>query len=77
MKIKLNQANQEYEAAQALRRKVTVTLISTSAGALLLGVWLAWRITRSITGPVRQAVQVVDRSRRRRPHRSSCRAGPG
>ncbi|WP_197484469.1 methyl-accepting chemotaxis protein [Tepidimonas fonticaldi] len=59
--IKLNQANQEYEAAQALRRKVTVTLISTSAGALLLGVWLAWRITRSITGPVRQAVQVADR----------------
>lgn len=59
--IKLAQANQEYEAAQALRRTVTVAMIATSAGALLLGMWLAWRITRSITGPVRQAVQVADR----------------
>ncbi|MFN4103503.1 MAG: methyl-accepting chemotaxis protein [Tepidimonas sp.] len=59
--IKLTQANQECEAAQALRRTVTVVMIATSVGALLLGLWLAWRITRSITGPVRQAVQVADR----------------
>ncbi|MFN3611431.1 methyl-accepting chemotaxis protein [Tepidimonas sp.] len=59
--IKLAQANQEYQAAQSLRRTVTVALIATSAGALLLGLWLAWRITRSITSPIRQAVQVADR----------------
>ncbi|MBY0242415.1 MAG: MCP four helix bundle domain-containing protein [Burkholderiaceae bacterium] len=48
--------------AQEVRREnrdSMVSLLVMAAGAMLCGVWCAWALTRSITGPLRQAVQVA------------------
>ncbi|BEV71634.1 MULTISPECIES: bifunctional diguanylate cyclase/phosphodiesterase [unclassified Paludibacterium] len=43
--------------AESLARKLVVSL---SLGALLLGMWLAWRMARSLTRPINEAVGVAE-----------------
>ena len=45
--------------AEAAYASARVLMLSLAAAAVLLGVFIAWLITRSITTPIRQAVQVA------------------
>ncbi|KQV50874.1 methyl-accepting chemotaxis protein [Massilia sp. Root335] len=53
----LNAADQAAGAAQY--GKARVVLYAVAAAAILLAVVIAWRITRSITGPMREAVRIA------------------
>ncbi|MDY7574343.1 methyl-accepting chemotaxis protein [Actimicrobium sp. CCI2.3] len=48
-------------AAEAAAQNARMTLMLISAIALLIGIVLAWRLTRSITGPLNDAVAVAQR----------------
>lgn len=61
LELKLEQANLEYEKSIHAKSTTTVVLIAVAAPALGLGVALSWLITRSITRPLRTAVQVSER----------------
>ncbi len=50
----------EVEAMQAGLSQAAVVLVALFVGALFVGAGLAWVITRSVTGPVRAAVQVAE-----------------
>jgi methyl-accepting chemotaxis protein len=53
----LNAADQA--AGEAEYGKARVVLYAVAAAAILLAVVIAWRITRSITGPMREAVRIA------------------
>ncbi|WP_027475196.1 methyl-accepting chemotaxis protein [Curvibacter gracilis] len=51
--------NEETRDNLALAERSLYWLAGAALAAVLVGLWLAWRITRSVTGPVGQAVQVA------------------
>ena len=57
LKTKLNE-QQAAGAAQAYAQARTI-LLTTTGIAMALGAWFAYRVTRSITGPINQAVKVA------------------
>jgi methyl-accepting chemotaxis protein-1 (serine sensor receptor) len=52
-------AQQEYAAAEAAERRSFLTSLLITLAALLIGAGLAWRITRSITAPTREALALA------------------
>jgi methyl-accepting chemotaxis protein len=42
-----------------LRQQTVVLLLAASGGSVLLAVWLAWALARSITRPLQQAVEIA------------------
>jgi methyl-accepting chemotaxis protein len=55
------QADHEAEEAQAAYTFSKWLLLAVTAGSLVSGVLLAWRLTHSITSPIGQAVQLAER----------------
>lgn len=60
MKLKIDLAAQEFEAAMVTRKTVNAVVLGGALLAIGLGLVLAWTITRSITAPIAQAVQVAN-----------------
>ena len=56
VKLQVDVAAAEYQQGQATRSSAVSLCVALAAVALLLGLGMAWLITRSITAPVRQAV---------------------
>ena len=56
VKLQVDVAAAEYQQGQATRSSAVSLCVALAAFALLLGLGMAWLITRSITAPVRQAV---------------------
>ena len=52
-------AETEFSQVQRVARQIRWLMWAGALLALLLGAWLAWAITRSVTGPLRQAVRVA------------------
>jgi methyl-accepting chemotaxis protein len=52
-------AETEFSQVQRVARQTRWLMWAGALLALLLGAWLAWAITRSVTGPLRQAVRVA------------------
>lgn len=59
MKLKIDLAAHEFDAAMQTRSTVQTVMVSGALLAMALGLLLAWTITRSITAPIAQAVQVA------------------
>jgi methyl-accepting chemotaxis protein-1 (serine sensor receptor) len=57
--LQIQQAEQEYQSAEGLSANVMVVMGLVTLLALLVGIGLALLITRSITGPISQAVKVT------------------
>ena len=60
IEINTRDSKLEVEVAAALQKTVLMILVGTALLGLALGSLLAWFITRSITGPVAQAVKVAE-----------------
>ena len=56
----ITEGRQEFEHSQAEARTLLGTVVAMTAIALLLGAWLAWLITRSITRPLAEAVSIAE-----------------
>ena len=52
---------QDYVDAQAVYAKANTLMLSTAAAALVIGCLIAWILTRGITRPLAEAVQVANR----------------
>ena len=52
---------QTQASARASQTRARLVMLAAAAGALVLGVFLAWRLTRAVTGPVGSAIQVAER----------------
>ena len=61
VRLQERRADEATEAAAASYQLALVLTLALSAAALLLGVATAWGVTRSITGPLRQAVGLARR----------------
>ncbi len=55
----LARAQQTLPALDALRARVAWLLLGLAAGAVAIAGWAGWLVTRSITGPIRRAVDVA------------------
>lgn len=60
MDLKIALAAQEFADAMSTRQWINIMIIGGAGWALLMGIGLAWAITRSITQPIAQAVQMAD-----------------
>jgi methyl-accepting chemotaxis protein len=60
IQLKIKQAEEEFQASNSSMKLVNTILGVTTLGALLLGIWLSWVATRSITRPLAEAVRVAD-----------------
>jgi methyl-accepting chemotaxis protein-1 (serine sensor receptor) len=60
IELKIKQAEEEFQASNSSMKLVNTILGVTTLGALLLGIWLSWVATRSITRPLAEAVRVAD-----------------
>jgi methyl-accepting chemotaxis protein-1 (serine sensor receptor) len=56
----ITEGREEFERAQADAKTLLYTVVGIAALAVLLGAWLAWFITRSITRPLALAVRVTE-----------------
>jgi methyl-accepting chemotaxis protein len=56
---KLNAADQAASEAQYAQARLTLYAVAAAAAALMVAVVIAWLITRSITGPMREAVRIA------------------
>jgi len=56
VQIQVDVAKSEYESANKLKSTVTLLMLAFSAVALVLGMLLAWVITRSVTKPIAEAM---------------------
>ncbi len=61
--LQLGEAKQGLDDIRAVERSMTWTSVTVAAVALALGAWLAYAMTRSIRGPVREAMSVAERIR--------------
>jgi methyl-accepting chemotaxis protein len=61
IRIQLETAAEQYAAAESLENRAHLVAVVTTALAVALGAALAWWITRSIVGPLQQAVEAADR----------------
>ncbi|MBA4343738.1 MAG: methyl-accepting chemotaxis protein [Methylibium sp.] len=60
IKLQIDEAAKEYAEAQQQERQVLMLNIVGTLVAIVLGAWLAWQVSRSITGPVRQALGLAE-----------------
>ncbi len=60
IQLKIKQAEEEFQASNASMQTVNGIIGITALSALLLGIWLSWIATRSITRPLAEAVRVAD-----------------
>ena len=60
IELKIKQAEEEFQASNGSMRTVNGVIGVTALSALLLGIWLSWVATRSITRPMAEAVRVAD-----------------
>ena len=58
--LKIKQAEEEFQASNVSMQTVNGVIGITALSALLLGIWLSWVATRSITRPLAEAVRVAD-----------------
>jgi methyl-accepting chemotaxis protein-1 (serine sensor receptor) len=59
VQLQIDVAAQEFATAGATERMVDMVMLAATALALVLGLGLAWSLTRSITGPIGRAVQLA------------------
>lgn len=59
MQLQIDVAAKEFKDAQELEVRVEIVMVAAAAIALLLGIGLAFGITRSITRPINEAVKVA------------------
>ncbi|MYZ52856.1 methyl-accepting chemotaxis protein [Malikia spinosa] len=60
IQLKIKQAEEEFQASNTSMKLVNTILGLTTLGSLLLGIWLSWVATRSITRPLAEAVRMAD-----------------
>ena len=60
IKLKIEQAEHEFEDSMDAKLTVNVIMGGVALLALLIGAWLSWVITRSITYPIAEAVRIAD-----------------
>ena len=60
VKIQVDASHDLFDSAAKTKTTVTTTAVVVSLLALLIGSGLAWAITKSITGPVNQAVDLAE-----------------
>ncbi|MFY7915547.1 MAG: MCP four helix bundle domain-containing protein, partial [Rubrivivax sp.] len=60
IKLQIDEAAKDYAEAQQQERQVLMLNIVGTLVAIVLGAWLAWQVSRSITGPVRQALGLAE-----------------
>ncbi len=60
VQLKISQAEQEFNDSMQAKQTVNWIMAVTALLALVVGVWLSWIITRSITGPIAEAVGIAN-----------------
>ena len=60
IQFKISQAEQEFKDSMQAKQTVNWIMGITALIALIVGVWLSWIITRSITGPIAKAVGIAN-----------------
>lgn len=61
VQAQIERAGQEYATAKATSQGFAWLVLSATVLGAVIGMWLAWAITRSVIGPVRQALELAGR----------------
>jgi methyl-accepting chemotaxis protein len=60
IKLQIDEAAKAYAESRQQERQVLMLNIVGTLVAIALGAWLAWQVSRSITGPIRQALSLAE-----------------